>query len=134
MPSVSEYCKTQPRTAGPGFSLLLMGMVMRDFNIDCVVVVDNRKAEGPRRPVGILSDREIVRSWVRYPNKKIHHIRMDEVMAEPYVVKESADLTETLDGMREKAVLFAPVVSEEGSLVGLLSLDALTARPALAAE
>lgn len=130
MPSVREYCNTQPTLAGAGYGLLLMGMVMRDKKIDCIVIVDDRKAAEPR-PIGILSDREIVGSWLGLPNKKIHHIRMDQVMATPHLVKASDEPAATLATMRENDIRFAPVVSDEGTLVGLLSRDALEASASL---
>lgn len=117
MPTVSEASNARPFVVRGGTSLHLVASAMREKNLDCAVVVDETS-----RPIGLLTERDIVKGYLYFPQRKIHHVRTDEVMdASLLIVKDTDDLTEATGLLRERGVRFAAVVSAEGSLAGLLS-------------
>jgi CBS domain-containing protein len=96
---------------------------MRDRHVGCVVVVEDG-AGGVQRPIGILTDRDIVVGVLAQTDRQLHLVRVDDVMTkEPVQVKDTDDLSDTLMTMRAKGVRRVPVVSAQGSLVGVLSFD-----------
>jgi CBS domain-containing protein len=123
MPTVNDYASHEPVTVSPEDGLLEAASRMRDQHVGCVVVV--RKAqEGAGRPVGILTDRDIVVGVLAQSDRQLHLVRVDDVMTkDPVTVKDTDDLSDTLMTMRAKGVRRVPVVSARGDLVGLLSFD-----------
>jgi CBS domain-containing protein len=122
MPRVSDYCSQEAITVKREYSLLETAQLMRDQHVGCVVVVD----EDPtgKRPVGILTDRDIVVGVLAQTDRQLHLIRVDDVMTRnPLQAKATDDLSDTLMEMRAKGIRRMPVVSSEGTLVGVLSFD-----------
>jgi CBS domain-containing protein len=122
MPSIIDYCSQKPVTVERDRGLLDAAALMRDHHVGCLIVVDD--SGGARRPVGILTDRDIVVRVVAQTDRQIHLVRVDDVMTpNPVLVRETDDLSDTLMTMRAKGVRRVPVVSSTGSLVGVLSFD-----------
>jgi CBS domain-containing protein len=122
MPRVSDYCSQEAITVKRGYSLLETAQLMRDQHVGCVVVVD----EDPtgKRPVGILTDRDIVVGVLAQTDRQLHLIRVDDVMTRnPVQAKATDDLSDTLMVMRARGIRRMPVVSSEGTLAGVLSFD-----------
>jgi CBS domain-containing protein len=79
---------------------------------------------GVHKPVGILTDRDIVVGVLAQTDRQLHLVKVEDVMtAEPVVANEKDDISDVLVTMRTKGVRRMPVVSDSGSLVGLLSFD-----------
>ena len=122
MPCVSDYCSPDAITVTPGFGLLETAKLMRDRHVGCVVVVEN--APLGARPIGILTDRDIVVGVLAQTDRQLHLLHVDDVMTrDPQLAKGSDDLSDTLMTMRAKGIRRVPVVSTEGALTGLLSFD-----------
>jgi CBS domain-containing protein len=123
MPTVSDYCSREPVTVKREYSLLDAAGAMRDHHVGCVVVVDDEPGE-TRRPVGILTDRDIVVGVLAQTDHQLHLVRVEDVMtANPVLAKDTDDLSETLMTMRTKGIRRVPVVTEQGVLCGVLSFD-----------
>jgi CBS domain-containing protein len=123
MPSVNDYCSHEPITVKREFGLLDAAGLMRDQHVGCVVVVE-RTAGGGQRPIGILTDRDIVVGVLAQTDRQLHLVRVDDVMTpNPVQAKETDDLSDTLMTMRAKGIRRMPVVSAAGELVGVLSFD-----------
>jgi CBS domain-containing protein len=123
MPTVNDYCNHETVTVTRQDGLLEAASLMRDNHVGCVVVVDRAKG-GVRRPIGILTDRDIVVGVLAQTDRQLHLARVDDVMtANPVLALETDDLSDTLLTMRSKGIRRLPVVSAEGNLVGLLSFD-----------
>lgn len=79
--------------------------------------------DSDRRPIGILTDRDLAVRVVgegRDPN----HARVGEVMTpDPRTVSELAPLEDAIAVMRVHGVRRVPVVTPKGELVGMLTLD-----------
>lgn len=123
MPTVNDYCNHDPVTVKREYGLLDAASLMRENHVGCVVVTE-MGVGGVHRPIGILTDRDIVVGVVAQTDRQLHLLRVDDVMtADPALAKASDDVSEALMTMRVKGIRRLPVVSETGSLVGLLSFD-----------
>ena len=122
MPTINEYMSSDPVTARGGEGLLDAARRMRELHVGCLVVVDG--PAGEHRPVGILTDRDIVVGVVAQTDQKLHLLRVDDVMTQELVLaRESEDVDEVLRRMQAKGVRRVPVVDSSGTLKGLLSFD-----------
>ena len=123
MPTVNDYCSHEPVTVSPESRLIDAASLMREQHVGCVVVVD-RAASGAQRPVGILTDRDIVIGVLAQTDHQLHLVRVDDVMTrDPVLAKETDDLSDILMTMRAKGIRRLPVVSADGYLTGVLSFD-----------
>ena len=76
-------------------------------------------------PVGILTDRDIVIELVA-EQVDPQSVSVGDVMSDHLlIISESDELLDIIEQMRSKGVRRAPVVSKEGELVGILTLDDL---------
>jgi CBS domain-containing protein len=95
---------------------------MRELHVGCLIVVEGAASE--RRPVGILTDRDIVVGVLAQADQRLHLLRVDDVMTRNLVVaRESDDLDEVLRRMRMKGIRRMPVVDSRGVLKGVIALD-----------
>jgi CBS domain-containing protein len=89
--------------------------ILADRNIGVLVVVD-----GGGRPVGILSERDVVRNLAR--NEQILGQTVDSIMTKDVVVGDPQDDLVTVGyTMTERRIRHLPVVSS-GTLVGMVSI------------
>jgi CBS domain-containing protein len=97
--------------------------LMRQYHVGDVVVVMDK--DDKKIPVGILTDRDIVIELVA-EQVDPESVSVGDVMSDHLItISESDELLDTIEQMRSKGVRRAPVVSKEGELVGILTLDDL---------
>lgn len=85
-----------------------------------------------RKPVGVLTDRDIVRGQLRL-SADLFCLTVGDVMTpDPLTLPANAGVTEAIDALRERGVRRAPVVDGAGNLLGVITLDDLL--PAVARE
>jgi CBS domain-containing protein len=118
---VGEICNRDVVIMRRDESVLEAAKLMRRHHVGDVVVVEERNTL--RVPVGIVTDRdlviEIMASEVERPV-----ISVGDIMSPDFAtVKESIGVFEAIQYMRGKGVRRLPVVSENGALVGILTLD-----------
>jgi CBS domain-containing protein len=125
-----ELCTREVYLARREDPLAAAAREMRRRHIGALVVVEDRgKAV---RPIGILTDRDIVCGQLA-KSADLFCLNVGDVMtADPTTVDENDDLTETIKRLAAAGVRRAPVVNRGGDLVGVLSLDDLL--PAVAEE
>lgn len=99
-----------------------LAALMRKHHVGDVVVVE--KGEGDSRvPVGIVTDRDIVIETVAL-DVDVKVFTAGDLMSSPLVtVAEDAGLIETLRLMREHKVRRMPVVTQAGTLFGIVTAD-----------
>jgi CBS domain-containing protein len=96
---------------------------MRKEHIGYIVVVEPDVAQGGCRPVGVLTDRDIVIAVVA-GGADPKALRVCDVTTEsPVTVKESSSVGAALHAMRRIGVRRLPVVDAFGRLEGVLALD-----------
>ncbi len=103
---------------------------MRNRRVGTIVVAE--EANAVLRPVGIVTDRDVVCGQIAH-HADLFCLAVDDVMTrDPFTVAESSDVGEAVQSLCRRGVRRAPVVDEAGGLVGLISLDDLV--PAVAQE
>jgi CBS domain-containing protein len=94
---------------------------MREANCGALPVVDRNK-----RVLGIVTDRDICLSLAQNTNKAIEHRTVGEIMTRDVkTIRGTEEVTEALRKMRERKIGRLPVVDEQGSLQGIVSLNKL---------
>lgn len=125
--SAGALCTRIVMIVRPDTPLVDAARCMRREHVGCVVVVE-KKGHG-EVPLGILTDRDIVVSVVAVGigiDPRVLTVA-DAMTRGVTVVDEDDSLGAALSTMRQHGVRRVPVVSKEGWLVGLLSVDDLVA-------
>jgi CBS domain-containing protein len=120
---VSKLCRPDVVTVKPHQELVPAAELMREHHVGYLVVVEPDLANETQKPVGVLTDRDIVVTVVaRQLDPRA--FRVEDVMTrEPVVVGESDSVAKALESMNRIGVRRLPVVGTRGQLVGIISLD-----------
>lgn len=117
--SINSICKRRVATVGRDVDVGVAARMMRDEHVGCLIVTSSPG----KRPIGILTDRDIVLNVIAR-GRNPAEITVGEVMTpDPLVTELSADIGETLKRMREIGVRRTPVVDSQGQLAGIVALD-----------
>ena len=115
---VGDFCRRSPCSAAPEESIREAAKRMDARGVGCLVVVD-----GEGKPVGMLTDRDIVMRVLRR-RRDPDATRVGEVIrGEVTRVREASPLELAIRRMRSDGVRRIPVVDETGKLVGILAAD-----------
>jgi CBS domain-containing protein len=106
-------------TVDPDASVLEAARLMRAEHVGDLVVT------GPgRRPIGILTDRDIVVSVVAKDFEHLPKLAVKDVLTpDPIVAMEDEDAETVLFRMRRGGVRRIPVIDRQGVLVGIFAID-----------
>jgi predicted transcriptional regulator len=119
--SVGEICSRQVATIDSRSDLIEAAQAMREEHVGDLVVVEEH--DGALRPVGIITDRDIVLEAVAMevdPGR----IRVADAMSpKPYTVRDDQGIHYALQQMSHEGVRRAPVVDAQGHLCGVLSIN-----------
>jgi CBS domain-containing protein len=119
--AIGEICSRDVVLAQRQMSVREAARLMREYHVGALVVVEET-GEG-RRPVGVLTDRDIAVGIVA-KGLDADALRVDEVMAPQLVTaNEHAGVAETMELMRANGVRRMPVVDARGLLVGIVTAD-----------
>ncbi len=121
MMNAGELCTREVVVAEPDEPILEAARRMRDRSVGSLIVVEG--APGRRRPIGIVTDRDIVVYAVaaggEIPARTIRACMNPNLVT----ARESEDLLDVIRRMRAHRIRRIPVVDEDGILQGLLSVD-----------
>jgi CBS domain-containing protein len=121
--NVGEVCKRNVVTVRPFDALGAAAKLMRDKQVGYLVVVKAAYEDRQLRPVGVLTDRDIVVGAMAR-DVDVKSLRVEDVMTRhPVVVPAHEPLEAALPKMRKAAVRRVPVVGYRGELVGVMSFD-----------
>jgi CBS domain-containing protein len=121
---VREICSRFIVVAEPDTDLRTAARLMRDNHVGALIVVDRK--EGARRPLGIITDRDIVVAVVAAAGVRPETLVVRDVMAsELAVINENDGVFEAVDLMKDRGARRLPVVAADGTLIGILTLDDL---------
>lgn len=118
---VGQYCKHCVVAIAGNADVVEVAQLMRERHIGFIVVYEH--GDDIRRPIGVLTDRDIVLGIVA---KDIdpHSVTVKDAMTrQPLVANESDDLGDALQAMRMAGIRRVPVVDERGALTGVIALD-----------
>jgi len=118
---VREVCNREVVIVEREDTILDAAKLMRHLHVGDVVVVESRQKD--RKPVGILTDRDIVVELLAR-EVDISKVSIGDVMRVDLIsAREDDDLSDTIEEMRQHGVRRIPVVNREGHLEGIFSLD-----------
>lgn len=127
---IRDLYSPQPQTVYRDEPLADAARLLCDRHVGALVVV--KRGDPLRRPVGVLTDRDIVRGEFRR-GVDLYLLTVGEAMTpDPLVLRTDLGLTEAIDALNARCVRRAPVVDASGALLGMVTLDDLL--PAVARE
>ena len=127
---VQDLYSPGAQVARPDQPLAEAARTMITSHVGSLVAVEGEGAN--RRPVGMLTDRDIVRGQLRL-SADLFCLTVGEVMTrDPLTIAIGAGVTEAIEAMHSRGVRRAPVVDGAGNLLGIVTLDDLL--PAVARE
>ena len=119
---VRNFCSRDVVTIEAGASLREAALLMRNRHVGALIVVDT--GQGAPRPIGLVTDRDIVVAVVAVPGARPEGIRVGDVLTrEPVVVHEDDGVFAAVQTMRQHGVRRLPVVTADGKLCGILTSD-----------
>ena len=108
-------------TVSRGTRVAEAAVLMRKHHIGAVVLADRQ--EGACKPVGILTDRDIVVEVVA-AGLDARALTVDEIAQGPiYTASVDASSSELVHEMSKHGVRRLPVLNADGTLAGIVSLD-----------
>jgi len=119
--NASEICNREVVVCYRNMSLPDAAKLMREYHVGSLVVVVDRPPE--RVPVGILTDRDLTLAVIA---KELDPRDLDvgDVMStELLTVREQDSVTDVLRLMRERGVRRLPVLTPNGGLAGIVTID-----------
>jgi CBS domain-containing protein len=118
----SDVCNRDVASVRSQASLYDASRLMRQAHVGCIIVTDD---SDPRRPLGIVTDRDIVVEAVA-AGLDPRTVTVGDIMASTLVVaREDDDALVSLKTMRRRGVRRLPVVDAGGALRGIVTLDDL---------
>jgi CBS domain-containing protein len=120
---VGTLCQRLVFTVCQSDEISRAAQVMREKHVGYLVVVEPNPVRGIPRPVGVLTDRDIVVSVVaREVDPKT--VRVGDIMTpNPVLAAEWESMEAALQKMRQFGVRRLPVVNGYRELVGILAID-----------
>ncbi len=119
--SAGEYCNRDVIIIERSESIRVAVDLMRQHHVGDVVVVE--KENGSAKPVGILTDRDIIIE-ILAEDVDLGSVAVGDVMShELNTVGEETKLMDAIKQMRAKSVRRLPVVDKDGALLGILTAD-----------
>jgi CBS domain-containing protein len=115
-----DICRKPVVTAAAATSIVEIAALMRANHVGSVVVVANN---GGRKPVGIVTDRDIVVEVLALGLDATTMTAGDIMSQSPAVSGEDDDVLWALKTMRDRGVRRLPVVDGKGEIAGMLAFD-----------
>ncbi|MFO8003523.1 CBS domain-containing protein [Thioalkalivibrio sp.] len=122
--SVGEICNRDVVVIDRKASVYEAARMMRNQHVGSVVVVDQDSAT-PMRPVGIVTDRDLVVEIMAREVPEEVLATGDIIAPELLTAREADGVWETIMRMRAMGVRRLPVIDGGGNLSGMLTMDDL---------
>jgi CBS domain-containing protein len=121
--TVGAICNREVITVQRDASVLHAAKLMRQYHVGDVVVIENRKDKAV--PIGIVTDRDVIVEVIATELDSTVITVGDIMVISLSVVKSSTGVLEAIQLMTSKGVRRLPVIDENGSLMGIITLDDL---------
>jgi CBS domain-containing protein len=122
--SVGEICNREVVTIGRKATVYEAARLMRNQHVGSLVVVD-ADSNTPLKPVGIVTDRDLVVEIMAKDVPEEVVTTGDIISHELLTARETDGVWETIMRMRAMGVRRLPVVNSGGNLCGMLTMDDL---------
>jgi predicted transcriptional regulator len=118
---VGDYCKRAVVSIDGAADAIDAAKLMREEHVGLLVVY--QQGDELRKPVGVLTDRDIVLE-VTAREVDPRSVAVQDIMTrQPLLANDSDDLSETLQAMRTAGIRRVPVVDLRGALSGIIAID-----------
>lgn len=118
---ISECCNIGVVCCNANASLPDVAALMRKHHVGDVLVVENKNGE--RVPVGIVTDRDIVIETIALELDANVFTAGDIMTPSLVTVREDEGFIETLRLMRQHKIRRMPIVTQAGTLFGIVTVD-----------
>ena len=119
--TVGEFCNREVVITTQEATIREVAKLMRQYHVGDVVIVDRSKT--PPKPIGIITDRDIVVELIA-AEVPLENVTVGDVMSFDLVTARERDgIWDTLQRMRTRGIRRVPVVNAEGGLEGILTVD-----------
>jgi CBS domain-containing protein len=121
--TVGKFCNREVIIAEKNTAVTEVAKLMRRHHVGDVLIVDRHG--GKVKPVGILTDRDIVIELIAC-DVALDSVSAGDVMSYELVTAYEEDsIWDTLQKMRARGIRRVPVVNAGGELAGILAVDDL---------
>ncbi len=127
---LAELCSRDIRLAYRSQALVEAAREMLAAHVGALVVVE--RGDTVRRPIGILTDRDIVRGQLRRTSDLFCLTVGDVMTPNPLALPADLEVSASIEALGARGVRRAPVLDGTGAVIGIVTLDDLV--PALAEE
>ena len=115
MSTVAKIMRKQPKTVGPGVSIVSAAMKMRTARVGSLFVKKGKKL------VGIVTDTDIVRRAVA-ANKSLGKMTVEKIMTTPVCTTEGSQSVDDAQDMMGDLGVRHLAVTQAGEIVGVVSV------------
>ena len=123
--SAGEICNREVIVIDQNSTIREAAELMRKHHVGTLVVVEDLAAGSNAKPVGILSDRDIVIE-IFAEAVDFNTVLIRDVMSfELVTAREMDGIWDTMQRMKTNGIRRMPVVSDAGGLTGILAVDDL---------
>ena|SRR5688572_29516410 len=118
-----ELCQRHVVTVRRHEEVVTAAWIMRERHVGCLVVVEPLGGGTGERPIGMVTDRDIVTNVIARESDPRTVIVDDIMTRHPVSIWATTSVEDALQRMQSGGVRRVPVVDERGRLVGILALD-----------
>ena len=119
--SVGEICKREVVFVSKDNTVVEAAKLMRAHHVGALVVTESE--EGRPRPLGVLTDRDIVVEVIAEDLKSEDLLVGDVMSFELATIGEDDGISEAIKLMKGRGVRRVPVLNSNGDLVGIFAVD-----------
>ena len=122
--SVSSIMITDVKTARENQSIQAACNILYKNKIGSVVIIKNSTSENneSKVPVGIVTERDIVRLVSLHDNKRLVHESVHLLMKAPVItINPNSSIRDAMETMQQKDIRRLPVVDNKGKLLGIIT-------------
>jgi CBS domain-containing protein len=122
--NVGEFCNRTVVIIQPGNTVLEAAQRMLEHHVGDLVVVAIDE-DGARKPIGIITDRDIVLRVVARGRSAAEVLVWDAMSPELKAIEAPASVGDAMERMKAFGIRRLPVVDARGSLLGIVTVDDL---------
>lgn len=121
--NAGELCNRNAVVADASSTIPQIAQLMREFHVGSVIIT--KDSSGLRKPIGIITDRDIVIEMIA-KDLPVDSCNAGDMMSYQLVTaRENEDVWEVMEEMRSKGIRRIPIVDHRDALVGILAADDL---------